>query len=620
MTEVTSKAPAASFLFWALSQLLQGIKFIRDCLFWGVISSIIKREFCWKAWLAGLVTMVVGVWGVSKLAFQSGHLGAGPNELVLWGGVLGVATLAGAWSAKLARSLALWECYLAVLVATGLFSVELAIGWERLLGFQASTLDHEFGLFGVMSQGALLLGSMWMTLVVLAALGALLASILGASFGYLVFSDDGRLDGHAEMEWMISRRHLAGRRGLFSVTAWVAIVGIGLGVAALISVTSVMSGYQLDIQEKILSTNAHLVIQKYGVDFNEHQEVSKKALSAEGVLAAAPFTFSEAMMSAGREGIGVLVKGIDPARAAGVTSIEENLCVDIKDGQCIGPTDASGDSPATLSNWLGGSDGLPRAILGQHLFERIDKPVGSVVALTTPVGIAGAHGNAPKRIHVRISGVFRSGMYEFDSRLLYVALGTGQTLMGMGEAVSGVEIRVADPASVDVLSSRVLASVGNYPYRSVDWRQLNSGIFTALKLQKIVMFLVLAFIVVVAAFNIASTLFMAVVERSHEIGVLKSMGVRDSSIMKIFVMEGWLVGGLGTIAGVIGGLLICAVLARLDIGIAADVYMVEALQVRVDPLEVSMVVVAALVISHLATIFPALRAARQQPVDAIRYD
>ncbi|MEC9466903.1 MAG: FtsX-like permease family protein [Myxococcota bacterium] len=620
MSQTKAKAPTASFLAWALSQLLLGLKFIRDCLFWGMLSSIIRREFSWKAWVFAASTMVFGTWGVAKVAFEGGPLGAGPDELTLWGGILLVAMIAGAWAAKLARSLALWECYLAVLVSAGLFTVELAVGWERFLGLQDTTLSHEFGLFGVMSQGALLLGSMWMTLVALATLGALVASVFGASFGYLVFSDDGKLDGHFDMEWMISRRHLAGRGGSFSVTAWVAIVGIALGVAALISVTSVMSGYQLDIQEKILSTNAHLVIQKYGIDFEEHEMVSTKVQDVEGVVAAAPFTFSEAMMSAGAEGIGVLVKGIDPARAAGVTSIEENLCVDVKSGVCIPDTSSGDESAATLRDWLGQSGGLPRAILGQHLFERIGKPIGSVVALTTPVGIAGAHGNAPKRIHVQITGVFRSGMYEFDSRLLYVALSTGQSLMGMGDAVSGVEIRVADPANVDTLSSQALATIGNYPYRTVDWRQLNSGIFTALKLQKIVMFLVLAFIVVVAAFNIASTLFMAVVERSHEIGVLKSMGVRDSSIMKIFVMEGWLVGGLGTLGGVLFGLAVCGVLARLDIGIAADVYMVEALQVRVDPLEVMMVMASAMVISHLATIFPALRAAGQQPVDAIRYD
>jgi lipoprotein-releasing system permease protein len=173
---------------------------------------------------------------------------------------------------------------------------------------------------------------------------------------------------------------------------------------------------------------------------------------------------------------------------------------------------------------------------------------------------------------------------------------------------------------VEVYSEKVLSAAGRYPYRTLTWRELNSGIFTALKLQKIVMFLVLTFIVIVAAFNIASTLFMTVVERSHEIAVLKSMGARDSSIMKIFVLEGWAVGAMGTLLGVLLGLGVCLVLSRLEISIAADVYMVDSLKIRINPLEVGIVVVSALIISHLATLFPALKAARQRPVDAMRYD
>ncbi|HET6346603.1 MAG TPA: FtsX-like permease family protein, partial [Myxococcota bacterium] len=246
--------------------------------------------------------------------------------------------------------------------------------------------------------------------------------------------------------------------------------------------------------------------------------------------------------------------------------------------------------------------------------------VGGLVTLTTPVGIAGARGNAPKRMQFRIGGVFRSGMHEFDARLVYLELGASQHLMGLGKAVNGVELRVADPERVDILARRVLSAVGRYPYRTLDWRELNSGIFTALKLQKIVMFLVLCFIVVVASFNIASTLFMAVVEKAREIAVLKSMGARDATIMKVFVLEGWITGGLGTLGGVALGLAAAGLLAEMNLGIAADVYMVESLQVRVQPGEVILTMLASLLISHLATLYPALKAARQRPVDAMRYE
>lgn len=401
------------------------------------------------------------------------------------------------------------------------------------------------------------------------------------------------------------------------MTALVALVGIALGVGALVTVTAVMSGYQEDIRQKILSTNAHFVVQKYGLDFSEYEQVASKVKTIAGVAAASPFVFNEALLGDGDRGMGVLIKGVTPSSAGEVTGIEQNLCTPTASGLCAySPTS---QQRGRLTELLSSSDGVSSIVLGSALFKKIGKPVGASLLLTTPVGIATARGSAPRRMQFRITGVFRSGMHEFDSRLAYVELSASQHLLGMGTTVSGVEFRVDDPERADIIAKTALRLLGRYPYRTLDWRELNSGIFTALNLQKIVMFLVLTFIVVVAAFNIASTLFMAVVERAQEIAVLKSMGARDASIMKIFVLQGWVVGGLGTILGVAIGLAVCALLAEVDIGIAADVYMVESLRVRVWPLEILLVVIATLVIAHLASIYPALKAARQRPVDTMRY-
>ncbi|MBI3180293.1 MAG: ABC transporter permease [Deltaproteobacteria bacterium] len=220
----------------------------------------------------------------------------------------------------------------------------------------------------------------------------------------------------------------------------------------------------------------------------------------------------------------------------------------------------------------------------------------------------------------RIAGAFRSGMHDFDARLVYTELSAAQRLLGMGDVVSGVEFKVRNVDDADRTAERVLRAVGSYPYRKLDWRKLNENIFVALEMQKFLMFLILTFIVVVAAFNIASTLFMAVIEKARDIAILKSMGARDGGIMKIFVLQGWLVGGAGTLLGVGLGLLLCALLSQLRIEIAADVYQVEYLRVRVLPSEILLTAAAAVVISHLATLYPALRAARQRPVDAMRYD
>jgi lipoprotein-releasing system permease protein len=358
-------------------------------------------------------------------------------------------------------------------------------------------------------------------------------------------------------------------------------------------------------------------VQKYGIDFIEYESVAAEGKKHPEVLAAGPFTFNEAMLATGERGVGVLIKGVDPVLAGEVTGIEKNLCATFNKDRCEPfPEDSGVHLPGLLTQ----ERGLPSLVIGAELLKKLGLPVGALVALTTPIGIAGARGNAPKRLEFRIGGVFRSGMHDFDARLIYLDLKSSQRLMGLGAAVNGVEFKVMDADRVELVANYVYNAIGRYPYRTLDWRELNGGIFAALKYQKIVMFLVLTFIIIVGAFNIASTLFMAVVEKSREIGVLKSMGARDASIMKIFVLEGWMVGGIGMLFGVVLGLIVCFVLAEAGISIAADVYMVGSLHVRLKVTEVLVTAVSALVISHLATIYPALNAARQRPVDAMRYE
>lgn len=595
---------------WAWVQARQFVVLLSDIVALGALRAIWQRQFNWRAFFAGIVVLGCGLVGVGYGLSQHNFDDPNVRDLLLWGVSLLSFCVAGIVVGRMARRLGYWEIYCATLLVIASCYVQLAIGWESLWHFGQAPVDQ---LFAPVPMGERLLGPLWDRLLALGAAIGFLVALFGASLAFLFYADTGKRDLSFSFEWTVARQHLLGqRRGLGSVSAWVAVVGIGLGVASLIAVTAVMSGYQDEIQEKILSTNAHLVVQKYGVDFSEYPTIIEQGLKVPGIIAATPFAFNEALLGTGNQAAGVLLKGVVPQSAGTVTSIEENICAS---PDCSEPRKSRSN---LLSDLLRKVDNVPGAVVGQALYRRLGLSMGDAVMLTTPVGIAAARGDAPKRLEFRVTGVFRSGMYEFDSRLVYVELAAAQQLLGLGDAVSGVEFRVSNPNRVEGVAKEVLSVVGRYPYRTLDWRELNSGIFTALKLQKIVMFLVLTFIVIVAAFNIASTLFMAVVEKAREIAVLKSMGSRDASIMKIFVLQGWLTGGIGTVVGVILGLALSAVIATLHIGIAADVYMVEALHVQINPLEVGLTVIASLIISHLATLYPALKAARQTPVDAMR--
>lgn len=621
MTEVSSSAKN-SVLKFACRQL--GLLLVGALLLvgGGVLRGLWRRQLHLLSALAALLLQlsplaVLGLWL---------WLGAGPKHPVppalFWGTTLVAAFFAGTLAAFLARRMAMWELYGTTWAATIAAYLVLCQTHRTPIG----TSSRAFGPAEPL--GTQLLGPLWDHMLLLWAPLALTATAVGASFAVLFFGlgqgtrSRGRERGLA-LEWRLARRHLAGRRQqTLSTTAVVTVVGVALGVASLIVVTAVMSGYQDDIQRKILSTNAHLVLQKYGIDFAEHPQVRATAEATPGVFAAAPFVFNEAMLSVGGRGLGVLLKGIDAAAAAKVTDTARHLCTNgaaLHDDPKAACQWANDSGPELLEALLAPRQGPPPVVVGLSLFRRMGVATGTQVYLMTPVGMAGSRGGAPRRMAFTLAGVFASGMHEFDAHLIYTALPAAQTLLGLGQSVSGVELRLHDANQVEPVAEHLLTALGHYPYRTLDWRQLNASIFMALSLQKVVMFLVLTFIVVVAAFNIASTLFMAVVEKGPQIAVLLSLGATRATIMKVFVLEGWVTGLAGTGLGALLGLGATLVLRSLHVSIAADVYMVDALTVTLAPQEVAVTVAAALIICHLATLYPALRATRARPIDLLRH-
>lgn len=616
-------AETQASLRWAGNQLAQFFWLLFEVLVWGLIRSIIQRKFRWGSFLLGLFSAAVLLLVLRMAVFHDLTAWGNAHSKILFFGAVTIMCVSGALIGWTSRRVGYYECYLLSWVIGVLVAIHFGSGYQTLLGIGPGSQQTFFDGYPVHPPGHQYFGDMWKRTASLCLGAGFLMSVVGSSLAYMFKGDSLRGDrAHFRtFEWKVTRRHLfSGERGIsVSLTAGVAVIGVALGVGALVAVTAVMSGYQKDVQDKILSTNAHLVVQKYGQDFSEHIKIRDRAEELPEVLAASSFTFNEAMLSAGDQAFTVLLKGIEPESAPGVTGIADNLCESFSDGKCqrFTTTDSARDA---LIGSISTVEGLPTLLVGSELYKTLSATEDTVVTISTPVGSAGARGNAPKRMRFRIVGTFTSGMHEFDSRLAYTSIGASQRLMGMGNSVTGVELRVKNPDRVEHTASRVLREIGRYPYRTLDWRKLNEGIFRALSLQKIVFFLVLSFIIVVAAFNIASTLFMAVVEKSAEIGVLKSMGARDTSIMRIFVMEGWVVGGLGTALGVALGLAVCKSLESMKISIAANVYMVDSLTVQVRTHEVLLTAAAAMVISHLATIYPAMRGAMQRPVDAIRYE
>lgn len=403
----------------------------------------------------------------------------------------------------------------------------------------------------------------------------------------------------------IAARYLRSRprSGFVALLTGISIAGVAVGVSALLTVLAVMNGFENEIQTRIAGTDAHVVLlgaSTAGVA--DADELADRLRREPGVAGVAPFTYAKAMLF--REGVteGLVVKGVDLAAEREVTTI----------GSHIRP--ALDSIPGRT---LGGEPGL---VLGSELAARTGASVGDVLLLATLKGDAGsAFGWAPKLRPFRLVGVFTSGLYTYDSSFGFVSVGAAQDFFDLGDRVTGIEVRLADMFDAPEAAKRLLAAAGRDDLRANNWIELNRNLFTWMKLEKAVMFLILALIVLVAAFNIVSTLFMVVMEKRLDIGVLKTMGATPAVVLRVFLIEGLLIGALGTALGTaLGGALI-AVLSRYPIvTLPGDVYFIEKLPVRAEAGDFAAVILAALALCIAAAWYPAWQAARIDPIQSIR--
>lgn len=416
------------------------------------------------------------------------------------------------------------------------------------------------------------------------------------------------------LEWSIAWRYLRSRKGsrLLSFISVVAIGGVVVGVGALILIMGVMNGLQSDLKEKILVGSPDLRVLSYGDDLKitDWQTVLGKVQRFPGVVAASPFVLTQGLVSAGHNYVeGAQVMGIEPQRphAPEVTAIREHALKGAGDFR------------------FASADGRTRGVvLGRLIAQRLNVlPGDSVRLIAPPPGgkISAVLGTfAPRYYAFEVTGIFETGMYEYDNSYIYMALPVAQEFAGLGPAVTGIEVRSADRWHATKLAGALEAALG-FPYRTVDWQEQNRSLFQALKLEKLAMGVILFLIIVVAAFNIVSTLTMVVTDKTREIGILKAMGMPARSIRRIFFAQGLVIGLVGTVLGLVVGLGLSALLGHYKfIALDPQVYFIDHLPVQTQPVDVMLTTLVSLAIAAVATLYPSLQAARLYPIEAIRHE
>jgi len=408
-------------------------------------------------------------------------------------------------------------------------------------------------------------------------------------------------------EYFIGRRFLRTKQkqAFISLITILSTAGVTVGVMALIVVIAVMSGFDADLKARILGGQSHLVVKRHGGVMPDYQKVLDLINNIDGVEAVSPVIYSQVMLRSSHQVSGAILRGVDPESAGSVIKTLEKITLPA-------PTD-----PGTNQSVSGS---IPGIVLGKELAGNLSVEVGDIIYLIAPRGMLSPVGHMPAMKQFKVTGYFESGMYDFDGTFAFIHLKDAQKIMRLKDEVSGIEVRIKDIYKAGEIGQKIKSELG-FPYWTLDWMRRNQNLFAALKLEKLVMFIILTLIVLVAAFNIASTLIMMVMGKTKDIAILKAMGATDKSIMKIFVFKGMVIGSIGTSLGFLFGLIICTILEHFKIAeLTGDIYyFTTKLPVQMEFFDVFLIVTSALVICFLATLYPARQAAKLDPVEAIRY-
>ncbi|MBV5317772.1 MAG: lipoprotein-releasing ABC transporter permease subunit [Desulfobulbaceae bacterium] len=407
----------------------------------------------------------------------------------------------------------------------------------------------------------------------------------------------------ASFEWFVSLRYLRAKRKqkFISLITLISILGVAVGVLALIVVLSVWTGFTEGLRDQIIGVNAHALVQRHGGVIGDTEEVTAKIKAIDGVEATTPYIYAQALISSATQSTGVVLRGIDAATALKVLRIGQKMTA----GNLI-DLDRSADVPAI--------------VLGQDMARQLRVGVGDKVRLLSPNGPLSPMGVLPKIRTCMVAGIFETGMSEYDATMGFINLDTARSLTDLRQGVHGIEIRVNDVDHADRIAAAVQQALGQ-GYSVRDWMQLNQNMFAALKLEKAGIFIALDLIILVAALNIISALIMVVMEKTRDIAILKSMGATTRSIMRIFFYQGAVIGLSGTTLGLAGGLTLCALLKHYKfIELPPKVYPMSTMPIKVVPFDVTLIAVSAILITLAATLYPSWKASQIRPAEALTYE
>ncbi|MEN6332466.1 MAG: lipoprotein-releasing ABC transporter permease subunit [Smithella sp.] len=424
-------------------------------------------------------------------------------------------------------------------------------------------------------------------------------------------------------EFFISKRYLrAKRKQVFvSIITFISIFGILLGVAALIIVLAVMNGFEADLRTKILGIKSHIELTTdFAGPMKDYEKVRERIADTPGVVASTPFIYSQAMIRNNNGVTGVIIRGLDTASAFKVINLGK-----IREGNIEYLNKLPADLPNRYKDDDAGTEGI---VIGKEMAKNLGIFLYDPVTIISPVGVSTPMGMMPRMKKVIVVGIFESGFYEYDATLAYLSLKSSQNFLQMGDAVTGIDIKVDDIYKADKIAKVIQSKLG-FPYWANNWMQMNKNLFSALKLEKRVMFIILSLIVLVAAFNIISALIMVVMEKNKDIAILKSMGATSRSIMKIFVYQGLIVGIIGTALGCAAGLAVALNLQKVSQFVEkmfhfkilpGDVYYLSELPSQVNYSDVGIIIIGTLFVCLISTIYPSWKASRLDPAEALRYE